>query len=141
MPNEGVGKWAPLPGRNLAETMSAKSIILIVDSNRSNLEHLSQQLGREGYETLTVASLQELDQAIQGKEKISLSLIDVSGFDQHIWERCEELRKVKTPFIVLSPRRSPTIQRHSMEHGASGLLAKPLDFKDLLEHIHTVLGD
>jgi hypothetical protein len=28
-----------------------------------------------------------------------------------------------------------------MEHGASGLLAKPLDFRDLLEHIHTVLGD
>jgi len=121
--------------------MSAESIILVVDSNRSNLEFLSQQLGQTGYQTLTAASLEELDQAIQGKEKIALSLIDISGFDRHIWERCEELHKAKTSFIVISARRSPTIQRHSMKHGASGLLVKPLDFKDLLEYIHTVLGD
>ena len=121
--------------------MSAKSIVLVVDSNRSNQELLSQQLGQAGYQILTAASLEELDQAIQGKEKIALSLIDVSGFDRYIWERCEELHKAKTPFIVISARRSPTIQRHSMEHGASGLLVKPLDFKDLLEYIHTVLGD
>jgi len=121
--------------------MSAKSIILVVDSNRGNQDLLSQQLGQAGYQILTAASLEELDQAIQGKEKIALSLIDVSGFDWHIWERCEELHKAKTPFIVISARRSPTIQRHSLKHGASGLLVKPLDFKDLLEYIHTVLGD
>jgi DNA-binding response OmpR family regulator len=121
--------------------MSNKSIILIVDSNHSNLEFLSQQLGQAGYETLVAASLEELDQAVHRKGKIALSLIDISGFDQHIWEHCEDLHKVKTPFIVIQPRRSSSIQRHSMEHGASGLLVKPLDFKDLLEHIHTVLGD
>jgi DNA-binding response OmpR family regulator len=121
--------------------MSAKAIILVVDSNRGNLEHLSQLLSREGYQTLTAASLEELDQAIQGDEKIALSLIDISGFDKRIWERCEELHKTKTPFIVISAQRSSTIQRHSMKHGASGLLVKPLDFKDLLEYIHTVLGD
>ncbi len=121
--------------------MSDKSIILVVDSNRSNLELLSQQLGQAGYQTADVASLEELDQVVRGEEKIALSLIDISGFDQHIWEHCEELHKAKIPFIVISPRRSSSIQRHSMEQGASGLLAKPLDFKDLLEHIHTVLGD
>ena len=121
--------------------MSAKSIVLLVDSNRSNLELLSQQLEQAGYETLAAASLEELDQAIRGKEKIALSLIDISGFDRHIWERCEQLSKLKTPCIVISPQRSPAVQRESMKHGASGLLVKPLDFKDLLEHIHTVLGD
>jgi len=112
-----------------------------VDSNRSNLELLSQQLEQAGYETLAAASLEELDQAIRGKEKIALSLIDISGFDRHIWERCEQLSKLKTPCIVISPQRSPAVQRESMKHGASGLLVKPLDFKDLLEHIHTALGD
>lgn len=121
--------------------MSAKSIVLIVDSNHSNLEFWSQQLGQAGYQILAAASLEELDQAIQGRETIALSLIDISGFDRHIWERCEELHKDKTPFIVISARRSPTIQRHSMKHGASGLLVKPLDFQDLLEYIHTVIGD
>ena len=71
--------------------MSAKSLILIADSNRSNLELLSQQLGQAGYETRPASSLEEMDQAIQGKETIALSLIDISGFDQHIWQRCEEL--------------------------------------------------
>jgi DNA-binding response OmpR family regulator len=112
-----------------------------VDSNRSNLELLSQQLQQEGYETRGAASLEELDQVIRGKEKIALSLIDLSGFDQHIWERCEELNKAKIPFILLSPQRSPSIQRESMKHGASGLLIKPLNIKDLLEHIRTLLGD
>jgi DNA-binding response OmpR family regulator len=121
--------------------MSAESIILVVDSNRGNQELLSQQLGQAGYQILTAANLEEFDQVIQGKEKIALSLIDVSGFDRRIWERCEELHKAKTPFIVISAQRSPTIQRHSMKHGASGLLVKPLDFKDLLECIHTVVGD
>jgi len=121
--------------------MSDKSIILVVDSNRTNLELLSQQLGQAGYQPLTAASLEELDQAVHGEEKPALSIIDISGFDQHIWEHCEKLHEAKIPFIVISPRRSSIIQRHSMEHGASGLLAKPLDFKDLLEHIHTVLGD
>jgi DNA-binding response OmpR family regulator len=121
--------------------MSDKPVILVVDSNRSNLEHLSQLLEQEGYEMLTAASLEELDKAIQRKERIALSLIDISGFDKRIWERCEELHKAKTPFIVVSAQRSFTIQRHSMKHGASGLLVKPLDFKDLLEYIHTVLGD
>ena len=121
--------------------MSDKSIILVVDSNHSNLELLSQQLEQAGYQVVTAASLKELDQAVHTKRKIALSLIDISGLDQHIWEHCEDLHKAKTPFLVISPRRSSTIQRHSMEHGASGLLAKPLDFKDLLEHIHTVLGD
>jgi len=121
--------------------MSDKSTILIVDSNRSNLEILSEQLEQAGYQTLAAASLEEIDQAIRGKQKIALALIDISGFDQHIWEHCEELHKAKMPYIVISPQRSPNIQRHSMKHGASGLLVKPLDFKDLLEHIHTVLGD
>ena len=121
--------------------MSDKSMVLLVDSNRSNLELLSQQLEQAGYQTLAAASLEEIDQAIRGKQKIALALIDISGFDQHIWEHCEELHKAKIPFIVISPRRSSSIQRYSMEYGASGLLAKPLDFKDLLEHIHTVLGD
>jgi len=120
---------------------SAESTILVADSNRSNLGLLSQQLGQAGYETLTAASLEELDQAIQEKERIALALIDISGFGHDVWGRCEELSKARTPCIVISPHRSPTIKRESMEHGASGLLVKPLDFKDLLEHIHGVLGD
>jgi len=121
--------------------MKNKAIILIVDSNRANLEHMSEQLVKEGYETLNAASLEELDGFLQGERKPSLALIDLSGFDQHIWERCEELYRAKIPFIVLSPQRSPTIERDSMKSGASGLLAKSIGIKELMEHIHTLLGE
>jgi CheY-like chemotaxis protein len=121
--------------------MTDKSVILIVGSNRTNLELMGQQLGQEGYDTVSAASLEELDQAIQGKLPINISLIDLAGFDQLIWGRCDELRKTKIPFIVISPQRSPTIQRDSMKHGASGLLVKPLGIKDLMEYVHTLLGD
>lgn len=121
--------------------MINKTMILIVGSEWANLKLLSQQLVKEGYETLSAASLEELDQAIQERKEIVLSLIDLSGFDQRIWERCEELRKARIPFIIISPQRSPTIQRDSMKHGASGLLVKPLSIKELMEYIHTLLGE
>jgi DNA-binding response OmpR family regulator len=121
--------------------MADKSVILTVDSNRTNLELLSEQLDREGYEPFTAASLEELDEALKGKRKLALSLIDLSGFDQNIWIRCEELRKARVPFIVISSQRSPTVQRDSMKHGASSLLVKPVGIKALMEYIHTLLGD
>jgi len=120
--------------------MNGKAVILAVDSSRNSLGLLSQQLGQAGYDTVSATSLEQFDQAIRGKGKIALALIDVSGFDHNIWERCDELRKAELPFIVISPHRSPAVQRESMEHGASGLLIKPLDFKDLMEHIDSVLG-
>jgi DNA-binding response OmpR family regulator len=121
--------------------MSAKAVILVVDSDRGNLELLSHQLEHEGYDTLAASSLEELDQTIQNKVGIAISLIDISGFDQRIWECCEALVKSGAPFIVISPRRSLAVQRDSMRCGASVLLTKPFDFKDLMEHVRTVLGD
>ncbi|MFH1383283.1 MAG: response regulator [Chloroflexota bacterium] len=121
--------------------MTEKPVILTVGTNRTNLELLSQQLGREGYKTLSAASMEELDDAIQGKQGIALSLVDLSGFDQRIWQRCEQMRKTKIPFIVISPQRSPTIQRDSMKHGAGALLVKPIGIKELMEFVHTLLGD
>jgi CheY-like chemotaxis protein len=121
--------------------MTERSLILTVGSSSTNLGLLSQQLGKEGYDTLSATSLQELDTAIKGKQKIALSLIDLSGFDQRIWERCEQMRKARIPFIVVSPQRSPSIQRDSMKHGAGALLVKPIGVKDLMEFVHTILGD
>jgi len=120
---------------------SKKPVILMIDSNQTNLELISQQLLKEGYDAISASSLESLDEAIQGSKNIALALIDLTGFDQRIWERCEELHKAKTPFIIISPQRSPTIQRDSMKHGASGLLVKPVGIKELMEYIHTLLGD
>jgi DNA-binding response OmpR family regulator len=128
-------------GKSIKDTLTAlakKPVILVANSNRADLGLLLQQLLKEGYDTLDAASLEELDARIRVSKKIALGLIDLSGFDQRIWERCEALRKAGIPFIVISPHRSPLIQRESMKHGANGLLVKPLGIRELLEHIYTL---
>jgi DNA-binding response OmpR family regulator len=121
--------------------MTDRPVILTVGSNRTNLDLLSQQLSREGFETVKAASLEDLNNTLKTKQNIALSLVDVSGFDQSIWAFCEQLRTLKIPFIVISPQRSHIIQRDSMKHGASALLVKPLGVNELLEFVHTLLGD
>ncbi|HJX12552.1 MAG TPA: response regulator [Dehalococcoidales bacterium] len=118
-----------------------KPLILIVDSNRSSLEALAQQLGQLNYDTVGAASLDELDQFIQSNKQCALAVIDLSSFAKEIWERIDRLHEAKISFIIVAPQRSPTIQRDSMKYGASGLLVKPLALKELIEHIHSVIGD
>lgn len=128
-------------GKGLKSTLTAltkKPVIVVVNSNQADLGLLSQQLVKEGYDTLDAASLEELDKIIRMSKETDLVLIDLSGFDQRIWERCDTLRKARIPYIVISPQRSPLIQRESMKHGASCLLVKPLGIKELLEYIYTL---
>lgn len=121
--------------------MTDKVEILAVGTNRTNLQLLAQQMEREGYHTITASSLEEFDRIIKEKPKWALCLVDVSGFDQRIWERCEEMRKAGIPFIVISAQRSPSIQRDSMKHGASALLVKPIGVKDLKEFVSTLINE
>ena len=74
-------------------------------------------------------------------DKISLTVIDLSGFDSSIWESCAKLRKAKIPFLIITPQRSLSIQRESMRQGASGVIIKPFGIKDLSGYIHAVLGE
>lgn len=119
-------------------TLAKKPVIVVANSNQADLGLLSQQLVKEGYDTRDAASLEELDEIIRDNKNIALGLVDLSGFNQRIWERCDTLRKVKIPYIVISPQRSPLIQRESIKHGASCLLVKPLGIKELLEYIYTL---
>jgi CheY-like chemotaxis protein len=124
----------------LLEVPFEKPIILVVDSNRSNLELLTKHIGQEGYHTRSAASLAELDRVIQGDKKIALVIIDLSGFDESIWERCERLQKAKIPFMVISPQRSPIVQQESIRCGAKGMLIRPIGAGELVEHIRSLLG-
>ncbi len=120
--------------------MKKKNIILIVGSNRAELELLSQQIVKEGCGALIAAGLEELDGAIE-KGGFTLALIDLTGSDRTIWQRCAALHQARIPFIVISPQRSPLVQKESLKHGASGLLIKPLGVKEMIEYIHTLLGE
>jgi DNA-binding response OmpR family regulator len=121
--------------------MKVIPVILAVDHNHRNLELLSQFLGREGYQIRTAASLEEFDQVLAGADGIGLALVDIMGFDRSIWQRCEELRYHKIPFLVLSPKHTAAIQQESFTHGARGVLIKPLVVKELLGLVRSLLEE
>ena len=127
--------------RVVFESPFRKPTVLVLNGNRRDLELLSQQLSKEGYRVHAAGSEKELDKAIQTIEsKISLALVDVSDFDDEIWESCELLRKARIPFLVISPKRSQIVQQESIKHGAGGVLTKPLSVKELVEHMRCLLG-
>jgi CheY-like chemotaxis protein len=128
--------------RVVLERPFRKPEILLASANRRDLELLGQQLDNEGYRVHTAASRKELDRILQAKVgRILIALIDVSDFDQEIWEYCGQLRKGGIPFLVITGKRGPTIQRESVNCGASGVLLKPIAVKELVEHMRGLLGE
>jgi DNA-binding response OmpR family regulator len=115
-------------------------IILTTVTDRAQLDQLSADLGKDGYEVVSAPSLSELIAKIKKENKISLAVVDVPSFDQTVWEGLDELNQTGVPFIIISPGRSPSIQENSLKRGARGLFTRGIQFKDLLEHIHTLLG-
>lgn len=128
--------------RVVLESPLKKPTILILDANRHDLDLLSQQLTREGFNVNTASDVKGLNETLQAaEEKASLALVDVSGFDSEIWEGCDRLQNSGIPFLVLSPGRSHQVLRDSMKHGAGGVLIKPVSVKVLVDHIRSLLGD
>jgi DNA-binding response OmpR family regulator len=119
--------------------MKTNTVVLLVNRNQRNLELLAEQLGKGGYAISTASSLEEFDQALDGEIDVAVALVDITGFDQGIWERCEQLRSKKSPFLVVSPRQSTAIQQASLSHGARGVMVKPLVVKELMGLIKSML--
>lgn len=119
---------------------SSAFTLLLVDHMPRNLQLLEEFLGKEGYQTIGASTYAEFDQAlIQHQESIHGALIDIAGFDPHIWERCERLRAAKIPFLVVSAQMSAAIQAAGLAHGAKSVMKKPLVIKDLVAIIKSIL--
>lgn len=112
--------------------------ILMIACNRRNLEVLGEMLAKEGYSACGVDTLAGLDAALEGAGGFALALVDLSGFDASIWERCERLREAGVPFLLLSPRQSAELQREGLRQGARGILIKPLAVRELLQLVRVL---
>ncbi len=120
--------------------MSEEPPILVVNHNQQNLHLLTQFLAKEEYITYSVKNLDEFDIALATYTVFCMALIDITGFDQHIWSRCAQLQQNNVPFIIISPKQSAMIQQASLGHGAKSVLIKPLVIRDLLAIISSLLG-
>ena len=113
--------------------------LLLVGHLPRNLQLLEDFLRKEGYAILKATTYEELDQVLNQQQAMSGSLIDLAGFDEQIWRRCEYLRKAKIPFLIFSPRLSTAMQQASLSQGARGVLFKPLIMKELIAVIRGLL--
>ncbi len=120
--------------------MNAYPLLLTVDANKRNLELLAQFLGNEGYSTITAATLDEFDIALNSPQEFKLALVDISGFDRGIWERCDRLHEKDIPVLVISPKQSAGIQQESLTRGARGVLVKPLAVRELVRVVRNLTG-
>ena len=121
--------------------MAAKAPILLVNSNQRNLQLLADLLAKEGYASITAHNYVAFDQAIIQQPVPGGALVDIAGFDSQIWSRCEQLRAVKIPFLVISPRQSAAVQQASLTHGARGVMVKPLIIKEFIGIIQSLLEE
>jgi DNA-binding response OmpR family regulator len=121
--------------------MSSKPLILALNRNQRNLDILIKILGKEGYEVVGVSNPAKMDEEVEVREKINLVLMDISGFNQSIWESCERLRILEIPFLVLSPHHHQAVKKQSVVYGANGFLVKPLVVKELLLLINSLIEE
>ena len=119
--------------------MTNSYCLMTVGTNRRNLELLETRLGNEGYKVISAASLAEFDAALAAGGDIGLALVDIGGFDHGIWERCQRLRDLDIPLIVISPRQSASISQTSLTSGANAVLVKPLGVAELLAMVHSLV--
>lgn len=120
--------------------MGAK--ILLVGRNATNLDLMAQVLRREGYQSVSATSMEALDEAIAARE-VDLAMIDLTGFDARLWERCAELQQHEIPFVLLSPRQVATGVMGAAEGklGEYPVMTKPLSMQAFLSTVSAMLGE
>ncbi len=120
--------------------MSGKAI-LVVAKHGKNLQLLADFLDDQGYSALTASTIKEVDETLQGLDRLNMALIDVTGFGDSIWDRCERIRKGGVPFFIISPRKTGKAEEKSLSKGARDVLTKPLEKKRLLKLVEIILGE
>ncbi len=110
--------------------------LLIVGSNPQNQELLTVFIARLGYESVRADTLDALTHFLDSGEPLRFALVDITGFDQTIWERCARLHARDIPLLIISPRQSATVRQLGYAHGAQTIMEKPLEMRALADAIH-----
>ena len=119
--------------------MGLEDCILCVGRNRRNQELLSQVLNKAGYAVRVALSYEGIMPVVEGSS-IALVLLDVTGFDEEVWQVCEALRSHAIPFfIIIAPHQVHLPAQYQVNGSLVPLLVKPLSIRPLLTLIaHTL---
>jgi DNA-binding response OmpR family regulator len=115
--------------------------ILVGASHEKNLDLLASFLEDQGYDARAASTVYEIDEALEEDTVFDMSLIDISGFGDSIWKRCERLRNNSIPFFIISPQKADKRKGKSLKRGARDFLTKPLDKGRLLKLVQLILEE
>ncbi len=119
----------------------ASANVLLVGTQARNLQLLSEFIDNLGYQSVCAQGLEQLDIILNEAQTIDLALIDVTGFDASIWQRCQYFQTKGIRLLIISPQQSSSLQYKSIAHGASSVLVKPLIMLELARLIHSLLAE
>ncbi len=113
-------------------------ILLVVNSNKKNLELLCRFLKNEEYNLLTAENIHDFEDIITNR-KINLALCDVSGFSKEIIKLFGSLEDKDIPFIIIySPKLDIKSKKELLQKGSS-IIEKPLAPEHLKELIKAMI--
>lgn len=115
-----------------------KERILILEDEPSIADTLTYALQSEGFETLTVQTVQEAQVHLPGDW--ALAIFDVGLPDGSGFELLKSLRKSSTlPVILLTARSSELDKVVGLEIGADDYVVKPFSPREVVARVRTVL--
>lgn len=117
------------------------ALILIVGTQERNLALLDSFLAGLGYRCKQALGMAAMDQLLAADVNFDLALLDITGFDASIWQRCQMLHDRSVPFIIISPRQRLGLQQQGLEHGARSLLVKPVAMRELAGLVRGLLSE
>lgn len=111
--------------------MSEAALILALGKRERNLELLADLLKNGGYDVEIATSMGEFDELLKQRDDVALAVLDVDGFTEDIWKRCEQLNDRDIPMLVLAAQIPPAMRQKAVSRGAQTILEKPVDKADL----------
>jgi len=73
--------------------------ILVVEHNQKNAELISNALHKFGFICNSASDYAALDNALKKNDVFDIVLMDITGFDAEIWERCKKIHQMNIPLL------------------------------------------
>lgn len=141
----GVELMKPAPLSRPTDTKDSTHKILLIDDDALILKHFSYQLRESGFEVVTRRSTEDVDLLIaqENPSIIIMDLLETSDTLQgpaYMVTRQEDHTN-HTPVIFMGERDDFDARLDCVRAGAHAFLAKPFDFKQLLDQVKQFTGD
>ena len=113
--------------------------ILIVEDDRAIADAIVFTLEKEGFQTITVGSMEETIPYLGGRD-IDLYLLDVMLPDGSGYDICQKLKRFHdVPVIFLTACDEEANVVMGLDIGADDYITKPFRVRELVSRIHSVL--